>query len=102
MSPRRASLGQAYWRGMGWRLLAQPRGCRNRWQRFKRAGWTGAGLKVYDCYRPQTTVNDFIVRWGRVADQKNKDMYYRACQSRLLSAAISLKNRATAAPAPWT
>ena len=36
----------------------------------------GLALKVYDCYRPQTAVNDFV-RWGRdLADQKNKDMYY--------------------------
>ena len=36
----------------------------------------GLGLKVYDCYRPQTAVNDFV-RWSKdMADQKNKDMYY--------------------------
>ena len=36
----------------------------------------GLSLKVYDCYRPQTAVNDFV-RWGKdMADQKNKDMYY--------------------------
>ncbi|MEG2047625.1 MAG: M15 family metallopeptidase, partial [Comamonas sp.] len=36
----------------------------------------GLSLKVYDCYRPQTAVNDFV-RWGKdMGDQKNKDMYY--------------------------
>lgn len=36
----------------------------------------GLSLKVYDCYRPQTAVNDFV-RWGKdLSDQKNKDMYY--------------------------
>ncbi|MDR0216356.1 MAG: M15 family metallopeptidase [Comamonas sp.] len=36
----------------------------------------GLAIKVYDCYRPQAAVNDFV-RWGRdLADQKNKDMYY--------------------------
>ena len=36
----------------------------------------GLSLKVYDCYRPQRAVNDFV-RWGKdMADQKNKDMYY--------------------------
>ncbi|MGU3627666.1 M15 family metallopeptidase [Comamonas sp. C24C] len=36
----------------------------------------GLALKVYDCYRPQKAVDDFV-RWGRdLADQKNKDMYY--------------------------
>ena len=36
----------------------------------------GLSLKVYDCYRPQTAVNDFV-RWSKdMADQKNKDMYY--------------------------
>lgn len=37
---------------------------------------SGLALKVYDCYRPQTAVNDFV-RWGKdLADQKNRDMYY--------------------------
>ena len=36
----------------------------------------GMAIKVYDCYRPQAAVNDFV-RWGRdMTDQKNKDMYY--------------------------
>lgn len=36
----------------------------------------GLALKVYDCYRPQTAVNDFV-RWGRdLVDQKNQQMYY--------------------------
>ena len=36
----------------------------------------GLAIKVYDCYRPQVAVDDFV-RWGRdMADQKNKDMYY--------------------------
>ena len=36
----------------------------------------GLSLKVFDCYRPQTAVNDFV-RWGKdLSDQKNKDMYY--------------------------
>ena len=36
----------------------------------------GLGLKVFDCYRPQTAVDDFV-RWGQdLKDQKNKDMYY--------------------------
>jgi D-alanyl-D-alanine dipeptidase len=34
------------------------------------------GLKVYDCYRPQTAVQDFI-RWSQdAADQKMKAHYY--------------------------
>lgn len=37
---------------------------------------SGMALKVYDCYRPQTAVDDFV-RWGKdLADQKNRDMYY--------------------------
>ncbi len=37
---------------------------------------SGMALKVYDCYRPQKAVNDFV-RWGKdLADQKNRDMYY--------------------------
>ena len=36
----------------------------------------GMALKVYDCYRPQVAVDDFV-RWGKdQADQVNKDMYY--------------------------
>lgn len=36
----------------------------------------GLSLKVFDCYRPQTAVNDFV-RWGRdLADQKTKSTYY--------------------------
>ena len=36
----------------------------------------GLGLKVFDCYRPQTAVNDFV-RWAQdLKDQKNRDMYY--------------------------
>jgi D-alanyl-D-alanine dipeptidase len=36
----------------------------------------GLTLKVFDCYRPQTAVNDFV-RWGAdLADQKTKAEYY--------------------------
>lgn len=36
----------------------------------------GLGLKVYDCYRPQAAVDDFV-RWGRnLADRKMKPEYY--------------------------
>ena len=36
----------------------------------------GLALKVFDCYRPQAAVDDFV-RWGRdMGDQLNKDMYY--------------------------
>lgn len=36
----------------------------------------GLGLKVLDCYRPQTAVDDFV-RWGRdLADQRTKAWYY--------------------------
>lgn len=36
----------------------------------------GLAIKVYDCYRPQVAVDDFV-RWGKdQADQVNKDMYY--------------------------
>lgn len=36
----------------------------------------GLRLRVFDCYRPQSAVNDFV-RWGKdLSDQKNKDMYY--------------------------
>ena len=36
----------------------------------------GLALKVFDCYRPQAAVDDFV-RWGRdMSDQLNKDMYY--------------------------
>lgn len=36
----------------------------------------GVGLKIYDCYRPQTAVDHFV-RWGGdVTDQKNKAAYY--------------------------
>jgi D-alanyl-D-alanine dipeptidase len=33
-------------------------------------------LKVYDCYRPQTAVNDFIVWSKDASDQKMKKNYY--------------------------
>jgi zinc D-Ala-D-Ala dipeptidase len=36
----------------------------------------GLSLKVYDCYRPQRTVNEFV-RWSRdLKDQKMKDRFY--------------------------
>ncbi|MEO7107268.1 MAG: M15 family metallopeptidase [Rhodoferax sp.] len=36
----------------------------------------GMTLKVFDCYRPQAAVNDFV-RWGRdLADQKTKSSFY--------------------------
>lgn len=36
----------------------------------------GLRIRVFDCYRPQAAVNDFV-RWGQdLSDQKNKDMYY--------------------------
>ena len=36
----------------------------------------GLTLKVFDCYRPQAAVDDFV-RWGRdVADQKTKPAFY--------------------------
>lgn len=36
----------------------------------------GLSLKVFDCYRPQTAVNDFI-KWSKdVSDQKMKAKYY--------------------------
>lgn len=36
----------------------------------------GMRLKVFDCYRPQAAVDDFV-RWGRdLQDQKNKPAYY--------------------------
>lgn len=36
----------------------------------------GLRLKVFDCYRPQRAVDDFV-RWGRdAADQKTKAAYY--------------------------
>lgn len=36
----------------------------------------GLSLKVLDCYRPQTAVNDFVA-WGRdLAEQKTKAAYY--------------------------
>lgn len=44
----------------------------------------GLGLKVYDCYRPQRAVNDFV-RWGRdVRDQKMKDVFYPNVDKRRL------------------
>lgn len=44
----------------------------------------GLSLKVYDCYRPQAAVDDFV-RWGKdLNDQKNKDSYYpRVAKSEL-------------------
>ena len=33
------------------------------------------GLKVYDCYRPQTAVNHFV-RWVRTDDQSMKEAFY--------------------------
>jgi len=33
------------------------------------------GLKVYDCYRPQTAVNHFV-RWARTDDQAMKQAFY--------------------------
>lgn len=36
----------------------------------------GLGLHVYDCYRPQTAVNDFAAWAQDVADQKTKPWYY--------------------------
>ena len=35
----------------------------------------GLGLKVYDCYRPQTAVNHFV-RWARSDDQAMKPAFY--------------------------
>ncbi|WP_432972655.1 M15 family metallopeptidase [Dactylosporangium sp. CA-233914] len=35
----------------------------------------GYSLKVYDCYRPQQAVDDFI-RWSGDADQRMKDEFY--------------------------
>jgi zinc D-Ala-D-Ala dipeptidase len=36
----------------------------------------GYSLKVYDCYRPQTAVNEFV-RWGRdLKDEKMKPRFY--------------------------
>ena len=36
----------------------------------------GMKIKVFDCYRPQSAVDDFV-RWGKdLQDQKSKDMYY--------------------------
>jgi zinc D-Ala-D-Ala dipeptidase len=36
----------------------------------------GLGLKVYDCYRPQAAVDDFV-RWGRdLSDRKMKPEFY--------------------------
>ncbi len=36
----------------------------------------GLGLKIYDAYRPQTAVNDFI-RWSKIAgDTLTKHIYY--------------------------
>ena len=36
----------------------------------------GMTLKVFDCYRPQTAVDDFV-RWGKdLQDQKTKAQYY--------------------------
>lgn len=38
----------------------------------------GLTIKVFDCYRPQTAVNDFV-RWGSdLSDQKTKPNYYPA------------------------
>lgn len=36
----------------------------------------GLGLKVFDCYRPQTAVNDFITWSEDASDQKMKARYY--------------------------
>lgn len=36
----------------------------------------GLGLKVFDCYRPQKAVNDFVVWSKDVRDQKMKSEYY--------------------------
>ncbi len=44
----------------------------------------GLGLKVYDCYRPQTAVDDFV-KWGRdLADQKTKAEFYPGVDKRRL------------------
>jgi len=44
----------------------------------------GLGLKVYDCYRPQRAVNDFV-RWGKdLADQKMKAEFYPNVDKRRL------------------
>jgi D-alanyl-D-alanine dipeptidase len=44
----------------------------------------GYGLKVYDCYRPQRAVNDFV-RWGRnLGDQKMKPVFYPHVDKRRL------------------
>lgn len=44
----------------------------------------GFGLKVYDCYRPQRAVNDFV-RWGRdLDDQKMKSIFYPNVDKRRL------------------
>lgn len=42
------------------------------------------GLKVYDCYRPQRAVDDFV-RWGRdIADKKTKADFYPNVRKRRL------------------
>ena len=44
----------------------------------------GLGLKVYDCYRPKSAVNDFV-RWGRdLADEKMKPRFYPNVKKRNL------------------
>ncbi len=35
----------------------------------------GLGLKVYDCYRPQTAVDHFV-RWARTDDETMKEAFY--------------------------
>lgn len=61
----------------------------------------GMVLKVFDCYRPQAAVDDFV-RWGRdVADQKTKAAFYPDVPKQaLFQRGTSLKNPATAGAAP--
>jgi D-alanyl-D-alanine dipeptidase len=53
----------------------------------------GLGLKVYDCYRPQRAVNDFV-RWGRdLSDGKMKAEYYPEVAKRSLFRAGYISSR---------
>lgn len=51
-------------------------------QEFRRLGYT---LKVYDCYRPQRAVDQFVAWGDDLSDQRMKDEFYpRVDKSRLI------------------
>ncbi|MFD0384785.1 M15 family metallopeptidase [Streptomyces stramineus] len=65
-----------------------------------RRGYT---LKVYDCYRPQRAVNDFVAWAKDLGDERMKGSSTRGWRSPGCSrTGTSPRSRGTAGAAPWT